>query len=130
MTIGATTYFWTGLVALLFSGLKLYPSDELASFLPNENSIPIGVTKYDNGQLHVTVPPPPSSRTKPSPKNAITWPVFVAEQDSWVQELIQNTFYDNIIDVIASIQEAPAVSDGSASEPYYDIWLNYSTGQW
>ena len=42
-----------------------------------------------------TVPPPPVSSTKPSPKIATTWSSFVAEQDSWVQELIQNTFYDD-----------------------------------
>ena len=41
-------------------GTRLIPSHDLASFLPTAHSIPIGVTKYANGQLHVTVPLAPS----------------------------------------------------------------------
>ena len=48
-----------------------------------------------------------------------TWTSFLSDQDTWIQELIQNTFYDDIIDLIVSIQTATsliAVSDDSTSD--------------
>ena len=111
-------------------GTLLKPHSEDPTFTPNAESVPIKVTKYKNGQLHHT---PAATAPPPKPQNTnTTWTYFLTQQEIWIQELIKNTFFTSIVEVIANIQTANsliAVSDGSAKMTHMTFgWILSDTG--
>ena len=53
---------------------------------------------------------------------------FLHQQDTWIQELIQNTFYNNIIDVIAQIQSAQSLYPYQKTGDIEEWKIGYSAG--
>ena len=82
-------------------GTLLKPHSEVTTVTPNEESVPIEVIKYNNGELHHT---PATTAPSPKPQHTnTTWTYFLCQQETWVQELVKNTFFTNMVDVIANI---------------------------
>ena len=102
-------------------GTRLVFHSSSQTFHPNSQSVPMGVYKLANDTLNLTrtISNPIQLPSLSTP--VTTWTSFLKQQEQWIQELIQNTFYDHIMDVIGGIQTAPsllAVSDGSAKQQH------------